>query len=187
MGRWMSPDWADKPEPVPYADLGDPKSLNLYGYVRNNPMRHADADGHSDYTWQKMKNALSGHGYKTDAQVKGWSVASTARNHNGDKDWLINARNVSGTDVGHPQVFSKGADKCNQFVGDTLAEAGKTRPEVPDGKGGQRMPTAHELADPNVHISGLSDTKPLTDAKAGDVIAQEHGDWGHAGIVVNLV
>src|SRR5438309_11038085 len=46
MGRWMSPDWADKPEPVPYADLGDPQSLNLYGYVRNNPMSKADTDGH---------------------------------------------------------------------------------------------------------------------------------------------
>jgi len=46
MGRWMSPDWADKPEPVPYADLSDPQSLNLYGYVRNNPISRADADGH---------------------------------------------------------------------------------------------------------------------------------------------
>jgi len=46
MGRWMSPDWADKPEPVPYADLSDPQSLNLYSYVRNNPMSHADPDGH---------------------------------------------------------------------------------------------------------------------------------------------
>jgi len=46
MGRWMSPDWADKPEAVPYSDLEDPQSLNLYGYVRNNPLSHADADGH---------------------------------------------------------------------------------------------------------------------------------------------
>ena len=29
MGRWMSPDWADKPEAVPYADLSYPQSLNL--------------------------------------------------------------------------------------------------------------------------------------------------------------
>jgi RHS repeat-associated protein len=46
MGRWMSPDWADKPEAVPYSDLHDPQSLNLYGYVRNNPLSRADADGH---------------------------------------------------------------------------------------------------------------------------------------------
>ncbi|MGI8772833.1 MAG: RHS repeat-associated core domain-containing protein [Acidobacteriaceae bacterium] len=45
-GRFLSPDWADKPEAVPYSDLTDPQSLNLYGYVRNNPLSKTDADGH---------------------------------------------------------------------------------------------------------------------------------------------
>ena len=46
MGRWMSPDWADRPEAVPYSDLMNPQSLNLYGYVNNNPLSRADKDGH---------------------------------------------------------------------------------------------------------------------------------------------
>jgi RHS repeat-associated protein len=46
MGRWMSPDWAASPEPVPYVDLSDPQTLNEYGYVRNNPLSKADPDGH---------------------------------------------------------------------------------------------------------------------------------------------
>jgi len=46
MGRWLSPDWSAKEEPVPYAKLDDPQSLNLYTYVRNNPLTRADADGH---------------------------------------------------------------------------------------------------------------------------------------------
>ena len=46
MGRWMSPDWADKPEAVPYSSLDNPQSLNLYGYVGNNPLSRADKDGH---------------------------------------------------------------------------------------------------------------------------------------------
>jgi RHS repeat-associated protein len=46
MGRWMSPDWSAKEEPVPYAKLDNPQSLNLYGYVLNNPLSHADPDGH---------------------------------------------------------------------------------------------------------------------------------------------
>ena len=46
MGRWMSPDWSAKPEAVPYSDLANPQSLNLYGYVNNNPLSQADADGH---------------------------------------------------------------------------------------------------------------------------------------------
>src|SRR5487761_1967922 len=37
MGRWMTPDWAEKPEAVPYSSLDNPQSLNLYGYVLNNP------------------------------------------------------------------------------------------------------------------------------------------------------
>ncbi|WP_263415885.1 RHS repeat-associated core domain-containing protein [Terriglobus albidus] len=46
MGRWLSPDWAEKPEAVPYSSLDNPQSLNLYGYVGNNPLGKADADGH---------------------------------------------------------------------------------------------------------------------------------------------
>ena len=34
--------------PVPYADFGDPQSLNLYGYVRNIPTVKLDADGHCE-------------------------------------------------------------------------------------------------------------------------------------------
>ncbi len=32
----------------PYAKLDDPQSLNLYAYVRNNPLIRVDADGHCD-------------------------------------------------------------------------------------------------------------------------------------------
>lgn len=46
MGRFISPDWSAQVEPVPYAKLGDPQSLNLYSYVENNPLRAADPDGH---------------------------------------------------------------------------------------------------------------------------------------------
>jgi len=45
-GRFLSPDWSAKEEPVPYAKLDDPQTLNLYEYVRNNPMTGVDADGH---------------------------------------------------------------------------------------------------------------------------------------------
>jgi len=48
MGRWLSPDWAAKMEPVPYAKLDDPQSLNLYASARNNPLTRFDIDGHVD-------------------------------------------------------------------------------------------------------------------------------------------
>ena len=46
LGRWVSADWSAAPVPVPYADFGDPQSLNLYGYVRGLPTTRMDADGH---------------------------------------------------------------------------------------------------------------------------------------------
>jgi RHS repeat-associated protein len=46
MGRFMSPDWASDPTAVPYASYANPQSLNLYGYMRNNPLAGTDPDGH---------------------------------------------------------------------------------------------------------------------------------------------
>jgi RHS repeat-associated protein len=51
MGRFTSPDWSAEEEPVPYAKLGNPQTLNLYAYVGNNPMSRADIDGHTDEAW----------------------------------------------------------------------------------------------------------------------------------------
>ena len=47
IGRFTSPDWSATVAPVPYAKLSDPQTLNLYSYVRNNPLNAADIDGHS--------------------------------------------------------------------------------------------------------------------------------------------
>ena len=47
--RWAGscrPTGAPKEEPVPYAKLDDPQTLNLYSYVQNNPLTRADANGH---------------------------------------------------------------------------------------------------------------------------------------------
>ncbi len=48
MGRFMSPDYSDGPDPVPFGDLENPESLNLYSYVQNNPINSIDEDGHLD-------------------------------------------------------------------------------------------------------------------------------------------
>jgi RHS repeat-associated protein len=55
-GRWMSPDWSAAPEPIPFADLSDPQTLNLYGYVRNNPLSKRDEDGHD--AWDFVAGTL---------------------------------------------------------------------------------------------------------------------------------
>jgi RHS repeat-associated protein len=47
-GRFTTADWSAQPQPIPYADLTDPQTLNLYSYVRNNPLGRIDPDGHDD-------------------------------------------------------------------------------------------------------------------------------------------
>ena len=81
LARWMTPDWAGKPTAVPYASFGDPQTLNLYGYVGNNPLFRLDPDGH-DGLWQLVKQWLNvveitvsaSVGVKVSGQ---WGVAKT--------------------------------------------------------------------------------------------------------------
>jgi hypothetical protein len=73
----MMPDWSAKPQGVPYAVVGDPQSLNLYSYVRNNPTSFYDPDGHC-WGWaqffcntgQRFDNLVHGNGFHTDKQIE---------------------------------------------------------------------------------------------------------------------
>ena len=77
LGRFVTPDWAAKPTTVPYALFGDPQTLNLYAYVRNNPLSRADADGHcadhyKDGTCKVNVDAATGQaGAKAGKQLEG--------------------------------------------------------------------------------------------------------------------
>jgi len=56
LGRFMIPDWASKPIAVPYANFGNPQSLNLFSYVQNNPTTTGDVDGHGEIYSPAGKN-----------------------------------------------------------------------------------------------------------------------------------
>jgi RHS repeat-associated protein len=45
-GRFLSADWSAIPVPVPYANLTNPQTLNLYAIVHDNPETFVDLDGH---------------------------------------------------------------------------------------------------------------------------------------------
>jgi RHS repeat-associated protein len=62
MGRFMSPDWSAKEDPVPYAKLDDPQSLNLYSYVYNNPLSRNDPEGHCPWCVSALIGAATGAG-----------------------------------------------------------------------------------------------------------------------------
>jgi RHS repeat-associated protein len=62
LGRFITPDWAAKATAVPYADFGDPQSLNLYTYVRNIPTTRFDADGHLGLPGGPQKSGCDANG-----------------------------------------------------------------------------------------------------------------------------
>jgi len=78
LSKWLSPDWSTGPDTVPHASFDDPQSLNLYGYVRNNPLSRTDPDGHDD----PAKKAAGAVNAWTSNQLLG-----VGRVHNGDKSF----------------------------------------------------------------------------------------------------
>jgi hypothetical protein len=86
MGRFLSPDWSAKVEPVPYAKLDNPQSLNLYSYMRNNPLGGIDSDGHE----VKLLNraALERIQSTLPASVRGHIVAG--------RNWMLDQSAIAG-------------------------------------------------------------------------------------------
>ena len=80
-GRFLSADWSSTPSPVPYANLTNPQTLNLYAMVSDNPESFADLDGHEEQIAQ-TNNACGGPGsanctQNADAKTGGPAQTST--------------------------------------------------------------------------------------------------------------
>ena len=84
LGRFMTPDWAARPTTVPYASFGDPQTLNLYGYVRNNPLSRADFDGHG--WWSDLKERF-GNSWKYGEVVTNAELPAAFER---ERQWLVN-------------------------------------------------------------------------------------------------
>jgi len=113
---------------------------------------------------------------------QGDDIAAKALALVGSKDYLL--AEAAGN-------YPKNKNKCNKLPADVIERSTGKRPSVPKGGlqgslGITRDPTAHEWADPNVKITGWSEPRPVSEARPGDVIAQQHnkdGPWGHVGVV----
>ena len=200
MGRFMSPDWSAEVEPVPYAKLDDPQSLNLYAYVRNSPIILFDPDGHGGCNgWACEENVESEQGRELNqkaqeaAQQEAQQKAQQQMNNGALAGEAANAQGSDHWDVANQTKIAAGRDKCNEFVGDMIEGVGRQRPKVPysgiEGKilslfGIMRDPSAKEWA--TIPIPGYSAPMPVSSAAKGDIIAVGHtGDQhGHVGIYV---
>jgi RHS repeat-associated protein len=68
-GRWLSADWSSVPAPVPYANLTNPQTLNLYSMVADDPESFADLDGHEECFANGACNSL-----RNPASAEHWIV-----------------------------------------------------------------------------------------------------------------
>jgi RHS repeat-associated protein len=80
MGRWLSSDWSAVPVAVPYANLTNPQTLNLYSMVADDPESFADLDGHADAAtiWTFVEIAVPVIAPELMIPIAGATLVSTA-------------------------------------------------------------------------------------------------------------
>jgi RHS repeat-associated protein len=79
-GRFLSADWSSTPTPVPYANLTNPQTLNLYAMVSDNPESFADLDGHKLELQSNTVACATGGSESCDAQQAAAQNSGTAQN-----------------------------------------------------------------------------------------------------------
>jgi RHS repeat-associated protein len=142
MGRFMTPDWSARPTTVPYATFGDPQSLNLYGYVRNDPVSRADADGHDvvlDNTTDRDRRAAAARITKnlTPQERAMFKVGVNAQTHKTELQ-LKQGANVGGQ---HTSAFNRLVTEVNdhQHTATVKLQSTYTDPQT-----GQVKSVAHD-------------------------------------------
>jgi RHS repeat-associated protein len=136
MGRFMSPDWSAKQDPVPYAKLDNPQSLNLYAYVMNNPMTRIDADGHSYLVYDNNTNTITLYS-KDGAEIGHWDANNNVAIHDKDGGYTkgpvqdgtydVQSSDASGSGWGHAGDSSSSYGKDGiAHVDDMVGATGET-------------------------------------------------------------
>ncbi len=118
-----------KPVTVPYAEFGNPQSLNLYAYVGNNPLSLEDTDGHQFkyadglQNEQRVRDTVQAilHNPNTSSYLSGY-------NGNDKPDLLIMSGDLSGKDTSVKNA--DGTITTTKVLGETDAGAQS------DGNGG---------------------------------------------------
>jgi RHS repeat-associated protein len=153
IGRFITPDWAAKATTVPYADFGDPQSLNLYGYERNNPVVKPDLDGHGGPCDENeickgiQQSIMNATGYP--------AIKKAASAFSGGKATVLGGTtDISGTlHTGHVQTSTTGAQSV------TAAPAVGVKVDVVVHPPGEMPgPIAWSLDLPGVSLTGTSNS-----------------------------
>jgi len=116
-GRWLSADWSNVPAAVPYTNLINPQTLNLYSMVADDPESFADLDGHkincADHPQQCQQdardstaNAEAAARVTTETKTHGWWIFK----------WTETTIKIAG-DIASFRALSPNASKLADLVG----------------------------------------------------------------------
>jgi RHS repeat-associated protein len=156
-GRWLSADWSSTPVAVPYANLTNPQTLNLYAMVSDDPESFADLNGHCDKDgkghcfFQKAWNWVKGDGFKTNAQL---------------------TPQGSVTIVEHQRVMTPGEQKIynremNKAIQNTMLFVPMFAMMVNDSMGGDADADADTNVTPEVEGGAAQETESVTEENSG--------------------
>jgi RHS repeat-associated protein len=191
MGRYMSPDWAARPVAVPYANFGDPQSLNLYSYVGNNPLNEVDPTGHEEVKQDTVSTTQNDDGSTTtttehtDSSSTHWYNVGTSCN----PVW-VSVTVTTGTTTSvttNSQGGFAGATQT-QFVSRSETRDGQTTTQTVTGKPIQLQnppPPSYgnQMASDKVKLAGTAGAARIDPAGAAvqataDVIAEKMDEHG---------
>jgi RHS repeat-associated protein len=183
LGRFMIPDWAAAPTDVPYANLGNPQSLNLYSYVQNNPTTLGDPDGHGCDTcteaWDEIAKLVeegAAEGQKLIKPVAGGAAGRIL----GGTALSYGAAMLFPSSVGQSDVDERAAMEQAQNEREQQAEPEPPQTSTDSGgsrkRGGENPDAAYgrekhqEFADKVDKKAGWKSQPSLTDPKTGKTV-----------------
>jgi len=167
-GRWLSADWSNVPTPVPYANLTNPQTLNLYSMVADDPESFADLDGHSMPTC----------GYDGD-----WCVASETDNTKAQQENQEKAKNAANANTSQSidvrtyltdPAQNRQPDGSYKATPDQLAkikEAADKKTTIGDGECVTACKRFTGVPGPTTSWEGGKPASELTDKDKGTAIA----------------
>ena len=182
MGRWLSPDWSAKVEPVPYAKLDNPQSLNLYSYVWNNPLSRNDPDGHEvDLTGTDKDKQLEQQRLVANASKKGEAgLFKPVTDKNGKTTLQLDSKAAANFKGDHSAGYNllTGAIGAKQTISVQLTSDDRPYTGIPDAKGNMSVFLPR-------NESALDRIAPLKGLKGQDIpnpfqIIAGHEVLGHA-------
>ena len=166
LGRWLSSDWSAVPVAVPYANLTNPQTLNLYSMVADDPESFADLDGHVcpcivDAVDELLESPAVQHGLGILAGAAAAAWADSKGLFDKAADFLI-AHPMQDTQMAPVEFAMAFAEPNKDSKPETTTEDSSRHKALNDAKRDANVPTSQQPE--------KQENAPVTDANGKQVV-----------------